>query len=279
MVERDRLEELIRVERGPWDRVKNLISNILKDTELQREHTPLQFVLVKCQQALTRLRFYNGPSLPIYGSVDYQDEEQTEIQNESVFNQLVDNIKTVYTLEDKPGYSPHFYNPNGYSPKILAALESIVNKIILIGEYKVFITHYQLMTEQDWKRIIPRVIRSLNEYIYVRRNSRDENHEVVQKLSVLRSKLDTPLTQFIARPTDLSTGLNTYNSMVAEIRSFYTYQNMQSLTPEIRWSIHVIIICLMGYGRKYSFKLNQIEALDAWYWRYVNPRGYGTRDV
>jgi hypothetical protein len=265
MVQRDRPEE----QSAKWDRVKNLISNMLKDTELQRNHTPLHSVLEKCQHALTRLYFYTGPNRPPYGSVDHQHKERAEIGNESVFNQLVDNIKTVYTLENKNKYSPN-NNPSGYSPTILVPLESIVQKIIRIGEDMSFITHYQLMTEEDWKIIIPKMIRHLHVYRDDRQNTQDENHAMVYKFVVLRRKLDTQLTQFIA-----STELNTFCSMVAEFRSFTTSRNIQSLAVEIRWPIQIIIICLMGYGREYGFDLTMIEALDAWYWRYVNPHGYG----
>ena len=258
--ERDRLQTQYRAEREHWDHVKNLISDILKDIELQRDHKKVQSVLVKCQQALTRLR--------LYGSADYHDNPQgrlvARIQTESVFNQLVYNIKTVYTLEDKPGYSPLFYKPP--SSKILVALESIVHEIIHIGDVQGYITHYQLMTEQDWKSIIPRCMHALDEYLYDRRTSGDE---AVHLLSVLKSKLDTQLTKFIARPI---TALNIYNSMVDEIESVYEHMTMGT-------SLHIIIICLMAYGRKYSFHQKQIEALDVLYWRDHNPRGFGLEDV
>jgi hypothetical protein len=243
-----------RAERAAWDRVKNLISNIQNDPELQRQHTQLQSVLIKCQQALTKLR--------LYGSIDYQDQAQAIVQNESVFNQLVDNIKLVYTLEDKNGYSPKT-NPNGYSPPILAALESIVNKIIFIGRQMDFIKQLELQTEPQWKDTIKRAID------YLQGNAHAQG---LQKLSVMSQNLDGLFTQFIARPS----ASKIYNSMVANIWDFYHAENVAALSWSTTRTLHTIVICLLGYGRKYGFKLNTIEASDAWYWRCVNPHGYGT---
>lgn len=248
-----------RVEREQWDRVKNLISNILKDPELQRDHTQVQSVLIKCQEALTKLR--------LYGSVDYQDAAQAIVQNESVFNQLVDNIKLVYTLDNKNVYSPKT-NPNGYSPKILAALESIVNKIIRIGRDMRFIKQLELETESDWPVIIAGAIKYLDDYLYIQR---DAHSQGLQNLRVLCPKLDTQLRQFTARPTTL----NIYNRLVAEVMSFYHAKNFESVPYGTTRTLHTIIMCLMGYGRKYGFKLNQIEAMDRWYWQCLNPHGYG----
>ena len=244
-----------REERAAWDRVKNLISNILKDPELQRQHTQLQSVLTKCQQALTKLR--------LYGSIDYQDQAQAIVQNEAVFNQLVDNIKLVYTLEDKQ----YMQSTNGYSPKIMAALESIVNKIIFIGRHMHFIKQLELKTESHWKDKMIEAIQWLTAHL-----QRNAHAQGLQKLSVLSQKLDTQFTQYIARPTASSI----YNSMVVEIQSFYTTENVAPLPWGTTRTLHIIVICLLGYGRKYGFKLNKIEALDAWYWRCCNPHGYGT---
>jgi hypothetical protein len=244
-----------REERAAWDRVKNLISNILKDPELQRQHTQLQSVLKKCQQTLTKLR--------LYGSIDYQDQAQAIVQNEAVFNQLVDNIKLVYTLEDKQ----YMQSTHGYSPKIMAALESIVNKIIFIGRDMHFIKQLELKTEPHWKDKMIEAIQWLTAHL-----QRNAHAQGLQKLSVLSQKLDTQFTQYIARPTASSI----YNSMVAEIQSFYTAENVAPLPWGTTRTLHIIVICLLGYGRKYGFKLNKIEALDAWYWRCCNPHGYGT---
>lgn len=255
-----------REEREKWDRVKNLISNILKNPELQRHHTELQSVLIKCQQALTKLR--------LYGSIDYQGEAQALVQNEAVFNQLVDNIKLVYTLEDKQ----YMQSTNGYSPKIMAALESIVNKIIQIGRHMQFIKELELQTEPEWNDVIIRAMQRLKDYLtatggmtitIVHHTAYTRN---LQKLSVLTQNLDTQFTQFIARPT----ASKIYNSMVAEIRSFYTPETLAALPWAISRTVHAIVMCLLGYGRKYGFKLNKMEALDAWYWRCCNPHGYGT---
>jgi hypothetical protein len=244
-----------REERAAWDRVKNLISNILKDPELQRQHTQLQSVLTKCQLALTKLR--------LYGSIGFQDQAQAIVQNEAVFNQLVDNIKLFYTLEDKQ----YMQSTHGYSPKIMAALESIVNKIIFIGRDMHFIKQLELKTEPHWKDKMIEAIQWLTAHL-----QRNAHAQSLQKLSVLSQKLDTQFTQYIARPTASSI----YNSMVAEIQSFYTAENVSPLPWGTTRTLHIIVICLLGYGRKYGFKLNKIEALDAWYWRCCNPHGYGT---
>lgn len=239
-----------REQREQWGHIKDGIREIQIHPEIQ--HYPeLKSVFRKCQEALTKLR--------LYGSTDYQGEDQALVQNESVFNQIVDHIKTVYTRED----IKYIQGTHGYSSEISRALREIVHDVILVGRPLQFIKYLELQTEPHWKANMTHEIENLQ---------RDARAQGVQKLTALSEHLDTQFTQFIQRPTVPKI----YNDMVASIQSFYYSQNYRALPWHTTRSLHTVVICLLCYGRKAGFKLSNVAKLDSWYWHCCNPHGYGT---
>ena len=250
----------IRKEREPWDHIKGLISHVLLDPQLQG-HTGLQDTLIKCKQTLTQLR--------LYGDTDPGHHMITYLQIQSVYNQLVDHIKSVYTLDDtQSARTSHIY-----SSEIDIYLQHIVSEIVAIGVREHFIKHIELETQSQWKAIMIRQLKfGLGYKMYSNRSSSADS---LRRLSDLCQDLDREFTRFIERPT----APNIYYAMVAYIHNFYTPENIAPLNPLDRKNLNIVVICLLCYGRHYmhdNFKLRMLEEIDTSYWQYANPLGHGT---
>jgi hypothetical protein len=206
---------------------------------------------VKCQQTLTKLR--------LDGSRDYQDDAQSRVQKESVYNQLVDHIKLVYTLNAQPKY---LTRPYGYSSEIILALNELVIVILRVGGPFNFIKSIELLDEPHWNSNMIRTLQNIK---------RDARALGNRELSVLSQNLNDQYTVDMCRRNNIR-----YNNMVDYVWDFYTPENMSPLPMGTTLSLQTVVICLLCYGRNAGFNISKIGALDRYYWQGANPHGYAT---
>jgi hypothetical protein len=233
-----------------WHHIDDLMRDLLIVPEVQ-QYPDITSTILKCRQQLTKLRRYGG--------TDYQG--QTVMQIESVYNQLVDHIRPLYNLDDTREGLP-------LSP-IERAMIQIVTEIVSIGRALNFIKFLQLETVSYWAGQIKCDLEALEQRARARGN---------QELPTLCQNLDIRFTQFVdfMNSNSRRDARSKYDSMVAHIKSFFTPENTARLSTWDRRGLNGVVICLLCFGRRAGFALSDLQSLDASYWKYANPHGYGT---